>query len=66
MFTAAHLRQPRRDRAILAGSLVALVALAWATPLAVGGVAVPGASSATPVAPGRCPSRRRCSASAGC
>ena len=31
MFTAAHLRQPRRDRAILAGSLVALVALAWAT-----------------------------------
>jgi predicted metal-binding membrane protein len=31
MFTAAHLRQPRRDRAILAGSLVALVVLAWTT-----------------------------------
>jgi len=31
MFTAAHLRQPRRDRAILAGSLVGLVVLAWAT-----------------------------------
>jgi predicted metal-binding membrane protein len=31
MFTAAHLRQPRRDRAILGASLVALVAVAWAT-----------------------------------
>jgi predicted metal-binding membrane protein len=29
MFTSAHLRDPRRDRAILAGSLVALSALAW-------------------------------------
>ena len=29
MFTSAHLRDPRRDRAILAGSLVALALLAW-------------------------------------
>ncbi len=29
MFTAGHLRQPRRDRAILVGSLGALVVLAW-------------------------------------
>jgi predicted metal-binding membrane protein len=29
MFTSAHLRDPRRDRAILAGSLIALTALAW-------------------------------------
>ena len=29
MFTAQHLRDPRRDRAILGGSLVALSALAW-------------------------------------
>src|SRR5262245_46053611 len=31
MFIASHLRDPRRDRAILAGSLVALAALAWAS-----------------------------------
>ena len=29
MFTPAHLRAPRRDRAILAGSLVALAGAAW-------------------------------------
>jgi len=29
MFTAQHLRDPRRDRAILAGSLVALAVVAW-------------------------------------
>jgi predicted metal-binding membrane protein len=29
MFTAAHLRAPRRDRAILVGSLVALALAAW-------------------------------------
>ena len=29
MFAVAHLRDPRRDRAILGGSLVALSALAW-------------------------------------
>jgi len=29
MFTSAHLRDPRRDRAILAGSLIALAAIAW-------------------------------------
>lgn len=29
MFTATHLRSPRRDRAILGGSLIALVAVAW-------------------------------------
>jgi predicted metal-binding membrane protein len=29
MFAASHLRDPRRDRAILAGSLVALTAVAW-------------------------------------
>jgi predicted metal-binding membrane protein len=29
MFTAQHLRSPRRDRAILGGSLVALALLAW-------------------------------------
>jgi predicted metal-binding membrane protein len=29
MFTAAHLRHPRRDRAILAGSLGALAIVAW-------------------------------------
>jgi predicted metal-binding membrane protein len=29
MFAVAHLRDPRRDRAILAGSLVALSGLAW-------------------------------------
>jgi predicted metal-binding membrane protein len=29
MFTSAHLRDPRRDRAILVGSLVALALLAW-------------------------------------
>jgi predicted metal-binding membrane protein len=29
MFAASHLRDPRRDRAILAGSLVALTGLAW-------------------------------------
>ena len=29
MFVAAHLRAPRRDRAILLGSLVALAAVAW-------------------------------------
>jgi predicted metal-binding membrane protein len=29
MFAATHLRDPRRDRTILAGSLVALAALAW-------------------------------------
>lgn len=29
MFATAHLRDPRRDRAILAGSLLALSALAW-------------------------------------
>jgi predicted metal-binding membrane protein len=29
MFAAAHLRDPRRDRAILIGSLVALTAVAW-------------------------------------
>ena len=29
MFVAAHLRDPRRDRAILSGSIVALSALAW-------------------------------------
>ena len=29
MFAATHLRDPRRDRAILAGSLVALSVLAW-------------------------------------
>jgi predicted metal-binding membrane protein len=29
MFLTQHLRNPRRDRAILAGSLVALAALAW-------------------------------------
>lgn len=29
MFTPAHLRAPRRDRAILGGSIVALAALAW-------------------------------------
>jgi predicted metal-binding membrane protein len=29
MFAAAHLRDPRRDRAVLAGSLLALSALAW-------------------------------------
>ncbi len=31
MFAASHLRDPRRDRAILAGSLVALSGLAWLT-----------------------------------
>ncbi len=31
MFAVAHLRDPRRDRAILAGSLVALSGLAWLT-----------------------------------
>lgn len=31
MFAASHLRDPRRDRAILAGSLVALTGLAWLT-----------------------------------
>jgi predicted metal-binding membrane protein len=31
MFAASHLRYPRRDRAILAGSLVALSGLAWLT-----------------------------------
>ena len=29
MLVASHLRDPRRDRAILAGSIVALSALAW-------------------------------------
>jgi len=29
MFTSAHLRDPRRDRAILVGSLVALALVAW-------------------------------------
>src|SRR3954452_487273 len=29
MFTSQHLRQPRRDRAILVGSLTALAAVAW-------------------------------------
>jgi predicted metal-binding membrane protein len=29
MFASSHLRSPRRDRAILGGSLVALAALAW-------------------------------------
>ena len=29
MFAPAHLRAPRRDRAILGGSLVALAAAAW-------------------------------------
>jgi predicted metal-binding membrane protein len=31
MFASAHLRDPRRDRAILSGSLVALSLLAWAS-----------------------------------
>ncbi len=31
MFAVGHLRDPRRDRAILAGSLVALSGLAWLT-----------------------------------
>ncbi len=42
MFAAAHLRRPRRDRAILAGSLVALVDRRLGLAVAVGGVAVPG------------------------
>ena len=29
MFAVAHLRDPKRDRAVLAGSLAALSGLAW-------------------------------------
>ena len=40
MFAPAHLRAPRRDRAILAGRSVALAVARLARPVAVGGVAV--------------------------
>ena len=67
MFAPAHLRVPRRDRAILGGSLVALAAGRLARAVAVGGLAVRRATSTTTAAarPGR-RSRPRCSRSAGC
>ena len=46
-------------------SLVALVAPRLGRALAVGGLVRTGPTSGTPAAPGRCRSRRRCSASAG-
>ena len=54
MFAAGHLRDPRRDRAILAGSLVALSGARLAGAVGVGGVARTGATSTTTAASRRC------------
>ena len=66
MFAPAHLRDPRRDRAVLAGSLVALVGAGVAQPRGVGRLAVRAATShhdAAAAAP--LPLEAACSPSAG-
>ena len=55
MFAVAHLRDPRRDRAILAGSLVALSGARLAQPVGLGGLAVRRATSTTTAASPPCP-----------